>query len=55
MRPLLRDDICTPRNLRPLGGFVGLELRKSDKSAVEVQRGIEASRFSSAIIGADPI
>jgi inosose dehydratase len=39
-----REDLHA-RNLRPLGGFVGLELRNPDKSAAEVQRGIELATF----------
>ncbi len=41
---LLRDDLRA-RNLKPLGGFVGLELRSPNKNSAEVQRGIELATF----------
>jgi inosose dehydratase len=40
----LREDLHA-RNLQPLGGFVGLELRNPAKRAAEVQRGIELATF----------
>jgi inosose dehydratase len=33
------------RNLKPLGGFVGLELRNPDKRTAELQRGMELATF----------
>jgi inosose dehydratase len=40
----LRADLSA-RNLKLLGGFVGLELRDPDKNLAEVQRGIELAAF----------
>jgi len=40
----LRVDLHA-RNLKPLGGFIGLELRNPNKHSAEVQRGIELATF----------
>ena len=40
----LREDLRA-RNLRLLGGFVGLELRSPDKKSAELQRGMELATF----------
>ena len=40
----LREDLRV-RNLKPLGGFVGLELRNPDKKSAELERGIELATF----------
>jgi inosose dehydratase len=40
----LREDLQL-RNLKPLGGFVGLDLRNRDKKSVELQRGLELAAF----------
>jgi inosose dehydratase len=40
----LREDLQL-RNLKPLGGFVGLELRDPDKKSAELQRGLQLAAF----------
>jgi inosose dehydratase len=40
----LREDLSA-RNLKVLGGFVGLELRNTDKKSAEIARGIELATF----------
>jgi inosose dehydratase len=40
----LREDLRR-RNLKPLGGFVGLELRNPDKKSAELRRGLELAAF----------
>ncbi len=40
----LREDLSA-RNLKVLGGFVGLELRNPEKKSAEIERGIELATF----------
>lgn len=44
----LREDLSA-RNLEPLGGFVGLELRNPDRKSAEIERGIELATFFRSI------
>jgi inosose dehydratase len=37
------------RNLQPLGGFIGLELRNPERKAAEIERGLELAAFFSDI------